>query len=1582
MLKFAEANLSALIESTQDLIWSVDLNYRLISFNSAFQQNILNTYGVRLAEGMRFHEVLPPERAALWLGYYSRVFAEGPFRAEYTRIDGGIMELAFNPIVVDGKTTGISIFGKEITEQKAAEESRRFLAQVVESCEEAIITNAPSGEILTWNHAAEAIYGYTAGEMIGKPLSMIIAPELRELADRQLKELLKGAPLLETKGVALRKDGSRVHISVTTWPMRSSAGEVTAICTIIRDVSVQYEAEKAKALLVSVVESSNDAVHAVNLDGTVASWNRGAEALFGYTNEEIIGRSIAILAPPGRGHEVPSFMRIVARGEHVAPFDTYLRNKDGRNIDVSLSISPIRNSAGEVVGASAIARDITQRKQIERELEEAEKNRSLLASVVESSGDLINTINLDGTITSWNPGAERLTGYTSEEVVGKNAATLVPPGHEYDVHQNLKTIQGGSSIDSVDAVFQRKDGSGIDVSLNLSPIRNSAGEVVGASAIARDISQRKQIEMQLRDSLDSLQESQAIGGLGSYVLDIGSGVWTSSNVLDEVFGIGKEYEHTVAGWTALIHPDDRAMMAVYFAEEVAGKGLNFNKEYRIVRLADQDVRWVHGLGRLEFDGKGHPVKMRGVIKDITESKLSEKQLRDSEERYRATFDQAAVGIVHASFEGIILRGNERFAAIAGYSPEEIPGLSVRQITAPEDRAATATVMQRVARGFGAEAVEKRYIRKDGSLFWARTTVSVQRDGQGRPIHFIVFIEDISQRKKAETQLRDSEERYRATFEQAAVGIVHASLEGRYLRCNARFAEIIGYPLEEIPSLSFQQITVPGDLESSLGLHRQLLEGAAEIPSLEKRYMRKDGSLVWARVTFSSQRDGEGHILYFIAIVEEIQARKEAEERLRVTTDALRNSEERYRTAFQMNHDSIDICRLEDGRFLEVNEAFVRCSGFTREEVIGHTAQEIGIWANPFDRQKMLDDLRRNQGRCNFETQYRTKNGDLRWGLLSVVAIELDGVPCILSITHDITEAKAAEECLTMAANELRLSEERYRTAFQTSLDAIAISRIEGGYIDCNQSFLDTLGYKREEVLGRNTLELGIWADVRDRKAVLEMVREGMSCRGLEVQFRKKNGELFWGEMSLSVMVIEGVPCILSITRDLTAAKAAEKTIRSLAFYDPLTGLPNRRHLMERLRQPLDAGAQNDRSQALLLIDLDHFKTLNDTLGHQTGDLMLQEAARRIVACTHEADTVCRLGGDEFVVLLEARGKVAEEAAAMAKDVGETMLAAIDEPCLLGEHECLSTASIGIAVFGDRQDSTDEILQQAEIALYQAKAAGRNTLRFFSPALQAAVTARATMEEDLRQGIKAKQFQLYYQPQMERGHLTGAEALIRWEHPRSGMVMPNDFIPLAEESRLILPLGDWVLEAACEQIAMWASRKETAHLSVAVNISALQFRQPEFVEHVLTTLSRTGANPGNLRLELTESMLVDNLEDIIAKMTELKSHGLRFSLDDFGTGYSSLTYLKRLPLDRLKIDRSFVHDMMVDATSGAIAQTILSLGRAMGISVIAEGVETEEQRGYLAALGCHSFQGYLFSRPLPLDKFEAFLRGFAENGSPG
>jgi diguanylate cyclase (GGDEF)-like protein len=452
---------------------------------------------------------------------------------------------------------------------------------------------------------------------------------------------------------------------------------------------------------------------------------------------------------------------------------------------------------------------------------------------------------------------------------------------------------------------------------------------------------------------------------------------------------------------------------------------------------------------------------------------------------------------------------------------------------------------------------------------------------------------------------------------------------------------------------------------------------------------------------------------------------------------------------------------------------------------------------------------------------------------------------------------------------------------------------------------------------------------------------------------------------------------LELEHRITEVRMAEEKIKQLAFYDPLTQLPNRRLLTERLKQLLDSSSHSKLLGALLFIDIDNFKALNDTLGHRAGDVLLQEVARRLSACVREGDTVARLGGDEFVVILRELSLRPEVAAAQAKIVAEKILSLICQSYHINDRECHGTSSIGITVIGEHSDSIDDVLQRGDIAMYQAKESGGQSLHFFDPALRDAMNARTAMEADIRLAISEKQFALYYQPQLEGGRLVGAEALIRWNHPRRGVLGPGSFIPLAEETGLILPLGNWVLECACRQIAAWGKQERTERLTVAVNISARQLREADFVTCVLAALDRAGANPARLKLELTESMLVDNIESVIAKMAEIKSYGIGLSLDDFGTGYSSLSYLKRLPLDQLKIDRSFVRDIVEDASSRAIAQSVISLGQVMNRAVIAEGVETDEQLDCLTGLGCHAFQGFLFGCPLPLEEFELMIPVFGE-----
>jgi diguanylate cyclase (GGDEF)-like protein/PAS domain S-box-containing protein len=549
------------------------------------------------------------------------------------------------------------------------------------------------------------------------------------------------------------------------------------------------------------------------------------------------------------------------------------------------------------------------------------------------------------------------------------------------------------------------------------------------------------------------------------------------------------------------------------------------------------------------------------------------------------------------------------------------------------------------------------------------------------------------------------------------------------------------------------------------------------------------------------------------------------------------------------------------------------------------------------------------------------------------------------------------------------------TAFETQ-EGILITDSRSVILRVNCAFTDITGYSAEEAVGKKPSML------RSGKHDASFYAEMWRCIKLsgrwegEIWNRRKNGETYPERLAISAVKNSGgvVTNYVATLTDITMSQTAAEEIKHLAFYDSLTRLPNRRHLLDRLKHALAASARSGKAGALLFIDLDNFKTLNDTLGHDVGDLLLQQVAQRTESCVREDDTVARLGGDEFVVMLEGLSENDLEAAAQAELVGEKILAALNQPYLLAEHEHHNTPSIGITLFSGQHESMDDLFKQADIAMYQAKKAGRNTMRFFDPEMQQTINARVALEGELRKALEQKQFQLYYQAQVDSDHRTlGVEALIRWVHPERGMVSPAQFIPLAEETGLILPIGSWVLETACAQIKTWQQGALSNSFVLAVNVSAKQFRQADFVAQVQDAVRRHDIDPTLLKLELTESLLLENVEDTIETMRALKELGVQFSLDDFGTGYSSLQYLKRLPLNQLKIDQSFVRDIAVDSSDKAIVRTIIAMARGLNLEVIAEGVETEEQRQLLLEKGCNHFQGYLFSKPVPIEQLEEKLR---------
>ena len=814
---------------------------------------------------------------------------------------------------------------------------------------------------------------------------------------------------------------------------------------------------------------------------------------------------------------------------------------------------------------------------------------------------------------------------------------------------------------------------------------------------------------------------------------------------------------------------------------------------------------------------------------------------------------------------------------------------------------------------------------------------------------------------SENMLRESEARYHSALSSLSEGVVIQGKGGEILAANDAAGTILGLAADQLigRSLSGQGWHIihedgtpwPGDNHPSIVTLQTGQAASGAIMGIHK----PDGSLSWISVNVKPiSTVGVQPPLTVVTSFTDITSRKEAETQRRIAAIAFESRE------------SIMITDAA-GVILRVNKAFTESTGYTAEEVVGQTPRLLKSGRHDRDFYRAMWETIHRTGTWQGEIWDRRKNGDIYPKWLTVTTVKGDdGVVTHYVGSHiDMTERQRIQ-------NETEAQLRRYQTLMKNALDGIHIIDIQGNVVEVNDAFCDMLGYTLEEA---RRLNIADWNSQYSKKELLARLRNliGKSAR-FETVHRRKDGKLINVEISTTGIEIDGQSYLYASSRDITDRKAADEEIKHLAFNDQLTKLPNRQFMLDRLREALASGARAGRNGALLLIDLDNFKTLNDTLGHDIGDLLLQQVAQRLKSCVREGDTVARLGGDEFVVMLENLSEHALEAAAQTEVVGEKILAALGQTCQLAENEYQCTASIGAILFSGNSQTTDELMKQADIAMYQSKKAGRDTLRFFDPQMQASITARVSLEGELRKALEKQQFHLYYQIQVDSSSRPlGAEALIRWTHPEHGMVSPAQFIPLAEETGLILPLGLWVLETACAQIKAWQQQVLTRGLVLAVNVSARQFHQPGFVAQVRTAVQRHAIDPMLLKLELTEGMLLEDIEDTITTMNALNEIGVQFSLDDFGTGYSSLQYLKRLPLDQIKIDQSFVRDIATDGSDKAIVRTIIAMAQSLDIAVIAEGVETEEQRQFLMDNGCVHFQGYLFGRPVPIEQFDASLQ---------
>ncbi|MCW5620240.1 MAG: EAL domain-containing protein [Burkholderiales bacterium] len=673
--------------------------------------------------------------------------------------------------------------------------------------------------------------------------------------------------------------------------------------------------------------------------------------------------------------------------------------------------------------------------------------------------------------------------------------------------------------------------------------------------------------------------------------------------------------------------------------------------------------------------------------------------------------------------------------------------------------------------------------------------------------------------------------------------------------------------------------------------------------------------------------------------------------------ALRDSEAKFATVFRNCPEAISITTEKDGRYIEVNEAFERMTGFTHEEVAGRSALDLGLWADGLERKVLMGRLEREGRVENYHAHLRRREGELRIRQLSAERVEVEGRPCLVVISRDVTQQRRLEDELRLAAR-----------VFESTDEGIVVTDPAERIIAVNPAFEQMTGYREDELRGqRPTMLAAKRHDPRFLSQLWEKVHHTGRWQG-ELWARSKSGEEVPYLMTMSAVRDDEGAVInhVGVMRDISHIKRSQEQLEYLANYDALTGLGNRNLFMSQLKVGLDRAARHHRRLALIFIDLDNFKTINDTLGHDVGDLLLAEVAHRLKASVRQEDVVCRLGGDEFTVYVE---DFADPEALVS--TAQRLVQSISEPYLLGQHRLEVTASVGISIYPNDGSSITELMKNADTAMYKVKEHGRNGFQFFREDMNARAFERMVFVSGLRRALEGGEFRLVYQPLLDlaSGAPRGAECLLRWKHPDLGEVSPGSFVPVAEETGLILPIGEWVFRQLTEEMQRMG---DVLGGRVSVNLSTRQLRDAKVVDGLLQALQSAGIDAARLSVDVPESALLDDSERTAESLRRLKSNGIAIAIDDFGTGYSSLSHLKRVPIDCVKIDRSLVRDIGADADDAAIVTAIITMSRSLGLEVVAEGVETREQAEFLRARGCTVAQGYYFSRPLTAEGMAEWL----------
>ncbi len=993
----------------------------------------------------------------------------------------------------------------------------------------------------------------------------------------------------------------------------------------------------------------------------------------------------------------------------------------------------------------------------------------------------------------------------------------------------------------------------------------------------------------------------------------------------------------------LIHPADR--QHVWDEVQAAVRERRpFQLEYRIT-TPDDKMKWISEKGRGVFSPAGELRVLEGFATDITERRQSEEALYRSESNLRALTENANVGILVNSGDRHVF-ANPRSLAMLGYTLKEIRQTGIKELVHPDE-------YEKISQRFR----DRQAGKPAPSLY---ETVFMTRDGQPVPVEIsvalttwegepagLVFVYDISERRRAEEALLENESRLRSIVETALNVIVVLSPEHRILEFNPEAERLYGRRRAEVLGQDYFELFLPRELWQTVDDDLALVMAGRETRGFENVIHAADGSrrsLLW---NVSRLEDGDGRVIGTLSIGSDITGRRQAEE-------ALRESEQRFRQFFEVAQEGIAI--HDKGLFLDANETMARMFGYKLSEFIGlHAFDLVAPESLEYMKKNMLS---------GYEGMYEAvglrKDGSRITAEIIGRPIQYRGKPARVVSIRDITEQKRREDMLRRFGRILDdMSNEIYVFEAETLR-----------FVQVNHGARRNLGYTAEELAALTPLDIKPEHTRETFEALIAPLRRGETdTLTFETVHRRKDGSLYPVEVRLQLFPAEDPPVFVAIISDITERRKAREQLQFMAHHDVLTGLPNRALFLERLEHALTRARWTNRPLAVLFLDLDRFKIINDTLGHDIGDSTLRVAAGRLSACVREGDTVARLGGDEFTVLLEDLANPGD-----VPEVAQKILDALSQPFEVEGREFVITTSIGISLYPGDGDDSLKLLRHADTAMYRAKEQGRNKYQFYSSEMGARALEKFMLESSLRHALERQEFQLHYQPQVNlgTGEITGVEALLRWQHPELGLISPAQFIPVAEETGLMRAIDEWVLHTACAQAQAWRAAG-LPPLTMIVNLSGWTFNEPRMMEAVSQALANSCFVPQQLELEITEGVLMHSAQSTVETLESLNRMGLKLAVDDFGTGYSSLSYLKRFPVHTLKIDQSFVRDVNSDANDASLVKAIIAMGHALQLNVIAEGVETPEQLAFLRRHGCDGMQGYLFSRPLPAEEITRLLQ---------